>query len=140
PSSSLGTDEAIIEGLSLGTIDIIYTGPAFMAQNYAPIAISDYPFVFRDLEHWRAYWGSDLFAELGQAYEDATGNIHVAAGYYGARQITANKPILTPDDMKGLKIRVAGAPAYMLFPTVVGANPTPMAFAEVYLGLSQGTV
>ena len=140
PNSSLGTDEAIIEGLGLGTVDIIYSGPAFMAQAYSPIGISDYPFVFRNLDHWKAYWKSDVFAELAKAYEDITGNVHVASAYYGARQITANKPILSPDDMKGLKIRVAGAPAYMLFPQTVGANPTPMAFAEVYLGLSQGVV
>jgi len=54
--------------------------------------------------------------------------------------VTSNKPILKPEDMAGLKIRVPDAPLYMMFPKAVGANPTPIAFAEVYLALQQGTV
>ena len=140
PSSSLGNEEAINEGLSLGTIDLIYTGPAFMAQSYPEIGILDYPFVFRDFDHWQAFWNSDLRDEMAKGYQDATGNVLVTHTYYGTRQVTSNKPILKPSDMKGLKIRVPNAPAYTLFPTAVGANPTPMAFSEVYLGLQQGVV
>ena len=60
--------------------------------------------------------------------------------YYGERQTTSNKPLLKPEDMKGLKIRVPDAPLYKMFPEAVGANPTPIAFAEVYLALQTGTV
>ncbi|PKR48019.1 sialic acid TRAP transporter substrate-binding protein SiaP [Thalassospira marina] len=140
PSSSLGNEEAINEGLSLGTVDLIYTGPAFMAQSYPEIGVLDYPFVFRDFDHWQAFWNSDLRDEMAKGYQDATGNILVTHTYYGTRQVTSNKPILKPEDMKGLKIRVPNAPAYTLFPNAVGANPTPMAFSEVYLGLQQGVV
>ena len=54
--------------------------------------------------------------------------------------MTSNKPINKPEDMKGLKIRVPDAPLYTMFPRAVGANPTPIAFAEVYLALQNGTV
>jgi len=64
----------------------------------------------------------------------------VAITYYGNRQTTANKALNKPDDMKGLKIRVPDAPLYTLFPRAVGANPTPIAFAEVYLALQNKTV
>jgi tripartite ATP-independent transporter DctP family solute receptor len=140
PSSSLGNEEALNEGLVLGSVDVIYTGPAFMAQSSPDIGIADYPFVFRDFAHWQAFWESDLLAEMSQAYTDATGNVLAAQTYYGTRQITANKPILAPSDMQGLKIRVPNAPAYTLFPNATGANPTPMALGEVYLGLQQGVV
>ncbi len=140
PSSSLGNEESINEGLSLGTVDLIYTGPAFMAQSYPEIGLIDYPFVFRDFDHWQAFWNSDLRDEMAKGYEDATGNVLITHTYYGTRQVTANKPILKPADMKGLKIRVPNAPAYTMFPKAVGANPTPMAFSEVYLGLQQGVV
>ena len=60
--------------------------------------------------------------------------------YYGERQVTSNKKIEKPEDMAGLKIRVPDAPLYMMFPKAVGANPTPIAFAEVYLALQQGVV
>jgi TRAP-type C4-dicarboxylate transport system substrate-binding protein len=60
--------------------------------------------------------------------------------YYGQRHVTSTKPLLKPADMKGLKIRVPNAPLYKMFPEAVGANPTPIAFAEVYLALQQGVV
>jgi TRAP-type C4-dicarboxylate transport system substrate-binding protein len=56
------------------------------------------------------------------------------------RHTTANKPIVRPEDMKGLKLRVPDAPLYIMYPKVVGANATPIAFAEVYLALQNGTV
>jgi TRAP-type C4-dicarboxylate transport system substrate-binding protein len=63
-----------------------------------------------------------------------------ALTYYGARQVTstAARPITKPEDMKGLKIRVPDAPAYLAFPKALGANATPIAFAEVYLALQNG--
>ena len=140
PASSLGKETAINEGLSLGTVDAIYTGVGFASNAYGPIAISDFPFTMRGLDHFMAYRDSDLFAELSEGYKGATGNEIVALTYYGARHVTSNKPILTPADMKDLKIRVPNAPAFVLFPEAVGANPTPMAFAEVYLALQQGVV
>ncbi len=140
-ASSLGKEQAINEGISLGTIDIIYTGCGFASRSFGPIGISDYPFTMRGYPHWKAYTESDLFAELAEGYKKATGGATVVAlTYYGARHVTANKPILTPADMKGLKIRVPNAPSYVLFPKAVGANPTPMAFSEVYLALQQKVV
>lgn len=140
PASQLGKEAALNEALSLGTIDMIYTGVAFMGQSYPPIAISDFPFTMRDFDHWKAYGTSDLFSEMAAEYSNITGNHVSALTYYGARHVTSNKPIMSPADMEGLKIRTPNAPAYQLFPEVTGANPTPMAFAEVYLALQQGVV
>jgi tripartite ATP-independent transporter DctP family solute receptor len=140
PASSLGKEEDLNEGLGLGTVDIIYTGQLFAGRAYGPIAIGGAPYMFRDYDHWDKYRSSDLFEELAQGYEDATGNHIVATTYYGQRHVTSNKPIAAPADMEGIKIRVPNAPLYMMFPKAVGANPTPIAFAEVYLALQQGTV
>ena len=141
PASSLGKEAALNEALSLGTVDIIYTGAGFAGSIYGPISITDFPFTLRGLDHWKAYRDSDLFKELGGGFSDATGGNTVAAiSYYGTRHVTSNKPILSPDDIKDVKIRVPNAPAYVLFPKAAGANPTPMAFAEVYLALQQGVV
>lgn len=140
PASSLGKEVDINEGLGFGTVDIIYTGQLFAGRSYGPIAIGGAPFMFRDWDHWDKFRNSDLFAELAQGYTDATANHITAMTYYGARHVTSNKPILTPADMDGLKIRVPNAPLYMMFPEATGANPAPIAFAEVYLALQQGTV
>lgn len=140
PASSLGKEVDINEGLGFGTVDIIYTGQLFAGRAFGPIAIGGAPFMFRDFDHWDKYRNSDLFAELSKGYTDASGNHITAMTYYGARHVTANKPITTPADMDGLKIRVPNAPLYMMFPEATGANSAPIAFAEVYLALQQGTV
>ena len=97
--------------------------------------------MFRDFNHWKAFANSALFSELSDGYgAKSGGNKVVAITYYGERHVTSNKAINKPEDMKGLKIRVPDAPLYTMFPRAVGANPTPIAFAEVYLALQNGTV
>jgi TRAP-type C4-dicarboxylate transport system substrate-binding protein len=68
------------------------------------------------------------------------GNHIVAVSYYGTRHTTSNRPIAKCADMAGLKIRVPDVPAYLAMPRACGANTTPIAFAEVYLALQNGTV
>jgi tripartite ATP-independent transporter DctP family solute receptor len=96
--------------------------------------------VFRDADHLIKYTKSDVYRDLTKGYEDKTGNRIVATTYYGARQTTSNKPIAKCSDMKGLKIRVPDVPAYLAMPRACGANTSPIAFAEVYLALQNGTV
>ena len=140
PASTLGKESDINQGLTLGTVDIIYTGQLFAGRNYGPIAIGGAPYMFRDFNHWKAYGSSPLFQEIADGYQKKSANKVVAITYYGERHVTSNKEIRTPDDMKGLKIRVPDAPLYTMFPRAVAANPTPIAFAEVYLALQSGTV
>jgi len=141
PASSLGKEVDINEGLTLGTVDIVHTSAAFTGRTYPPLAISTYPYVFRNLAHFYAFAKSDLFREFADKYEEITGSHVFCTSYYGARNVTTTKlPVRTPEDMKNLKIRIPNAPAYGMFPRAVNANPTPIAFAEVYLALQQGVV
>ena len=142
PASSLGKEADINQGLTLGTVDIVLTGASFAGNSYKPLAITYFPFIFRDAEHQLKYARSDVFKELAKGYDDKTGNHITALNYYGARHVTSSaaKPVSKPEDMKGLKIRVPDAPAYLAFPKSLGANATPIAFAEVYLALQSGTV
>jgi tripartite ATP-independent transporter DctP family solute receptor len=140
PASQLGNESEIAEGLGLGTVDIIYAGAAFLSGQYGPLAIAEAPFVFRGFDHWMGFAVSDLMSDLAAGYRDATGHHIVTPTYYGTRHVTSNRPINTPADMQGLSIRVPDAPLYLMFPRAVGANPTPVAFAEVYLALQQGVV
>ena len=140
PASQLGNEPQINEGLGLGTVDIIYTGAAFVGGVHKPLSISNAPYIFRDFNHWKAYRASPLFQGFATEYEQKTGNRIVALTYYGERHLTSNKEIKGPDDLKGMKLRVPQAPLYVLFAKIYGANPTPIAFAEVYLALQQGTV
>ena len=140
PSSQLGKETDINQGLTLGTVDIIYTGQAFAARTLPALAIGGVPYMFRDHGHWKKYSQSDVLAGLMDQYFKKGGNKPVAITYYGERHMTANKAIVKPEDMAGLKVRVPDAPLYIMFPKVVGANPTPIAFSEVYLALQSKTV
>ena len=140
PASQLGNENQINEGLGLGTVDLIYTGVAFAGSIHKPIAITNAPFVLRDFDHFMAYRASPLFRTIAKGYEDKTKHKIVTLTYYGQRHVTANKAIAKPEDMKGMKLRVPPAPLFLMFTKSVGANATPIAFAEVYLALQQGTV
>jgi tripartite ATP-independent transporter DctP family solute receptor len=140
PASTLGKETDINQALSLGTVDIIYTGMAFAGRTYPPMSIASGPFIFRDYNHWQAFRNGPVFRELAKGYEDKSGHRIVGYTYYGQRHLTANKMVTKPEDMKGMKLRVPDAPLFVMFPRAVGANPTPIAFAEVYLALQNGTV
>ena len=140
PASSLGKETDINQGLQLGTVDMIISGPSFAARSYPRLGIAYYPFIFRDADHLIAYSKSPVFKEMVDGFRDKTGIQITAYTYYGARQTTSNRPFTDCAGMKGLKIRVPDVPSYMATPKSCGANPTPIAFAEVYLALQNGTV
>ena len=140
PASSLGKETDLNQGLTLGSVDIIISGPSFAARTYPRFGIAYYPFIFRDGEHLLAYAKSSLFQEMVNEFRQKTGIQVTAYTYYGARHTTAQKAFTNCAGMKGLKIRVPDVPAYRATPEACGANPIPIAFAEVYLALQNGTV
>ena len=140
PASQLGKENDINQGLTLGTVDIIISGSSFAAKSFPRIGVAYYPYTFRGVEHLLAYTKSDIYRELIAGYEEKSGNHIAATTYYGVRHTTSNKPITKCADMKGLKIRVPDVPAYLARPRACGANTSPIAFAEVYLALQNGTV
>ncbi len=140
PASSLGKESDINQGMTLGTVDMIISGTSFAARAYPRLGIAYYPFIFRDGDHLLAYSRSAVFKDMVDEFRKKTGIQITAYTYYGARHTTAQKVFTNCEGMKGLKIRVPDAPAYTATPRACGANPTPIAFAEVYLALQNGTV
>ena len=140
PASSLGKEADLNQGLTLGTVDMIISGTSYAMRSYPRIGIAYYPFIFRDADHMLAYSKSPVFQEMVDGYRGKTGIQITAMTYYGARQTSSNRPFTDCAGMKGLKIRVPDSPAYMATPKSCGANPAPIAFAEVYLALQNGTV
>src|SRR5438045_6999180 len=140
PASSLGKESDINQGLTLGTVDMIISGLSLAARTLPRIGVGYYPYTFRDGDHLIKFSKSPLFKEMVDEYRNKTGIQITAMTYYGARQTTSNKPFTDCAGMKGLKMRVPDVPAYLALPRSCGANPTPIAFAEVYLALQNGTV
>lgn len=139
PASTLGKQTDLNQGLLLGTVDISSSSASFAARAFPRIGVGYYPYTFRDADHLLKFAKSDVFRELAEGYRQKTGVQIVSMTYYGTRHSTSNKPFRNCDEMKGMKMRVPDAPAYTALPRACGANPTPIAFSEVYLALQNGT-
>lgn len=139
PSSSLGTQKELIEGLIYGTVDMTLTGTAELGTFQPQMAIFDMPFLFKDRAH--AYKALDTVGmELAKPLE-AKGLKMLGYMENGIRHMTNNaKPIKSPADMKGLKIRVMNNKVYVEMMKALGASPTPMSLAELYSGMQAGVV
>jgi TRAP-type transport system periplasmic protein len=139
PSSQLGGQKELIEGLIYGTVDMTLSGTAELGTFQKQMALFDMPFIFKDRAH--AYRALDSVGmELGKALEPKGIKL---LGYMenGIRHLTNNvRPVKSPADMKGLKIRVMNNVVYVEMMKALGASPTPMALAELYSAMQQGTV
>ncbi len=139
-SGALGAERESIEAIQLGTLDLTMTstGPV---PNFVPeIAILDIPFLFRDYAHARAVLDGPIGQDLLNKFP-AKGIQALAWGENGFRHMTNSKrPVNTPDDLKGLKMRTMENPVHMQAYKAFGIIPTPMAFTEVFTALQQGTV
>lgn len=141
PASQLGNDPAILEGMAMGSMDFGIMGGAWLATWHPPLAIFDANYVFKSLDHMYRFAATPVAQEMYEASRTKRGIRVLDTWYFGTRQLTTrNKPIQTPDDLKGVKIRAVNNPLSLANARAMGANATPMAFPEVYMGLSQGVV
>lgn len=140
PSSVLGSEVQCIEQLQSGSLDMTKTSAASI-ENFVPeMAVFGLPYLFHNETHYWNVLNSDLGRSLLQK-----GNDQFLRGlcYYdsGSRNFyTKDHPIITPDDLKGLKIRVMNSRTAMDMVESLGAAPTPIAWGELYSALAQGTV
>ncbi|MBL8697877.1 MAG: TRAP transporter substrate-binding protein [Alphaproteobacteria bacterium] len=140
PGGELGNDNAILEGVRLGSIDIGLTGNPFFTQFAPRLNVMDLPYLFRDAAHAHAVMDGPIGAEL---LKDLERNRMKGIAFWeiGFRHVTNSKlSIKAPDDLKGLKIRTTPNKAHLEAFKLWGANPVPMAFTELYLALQTGTV
>ena len=140
PSSGLGGEREVIEGLQIGTVEATIVSSGTLANFVPETGVFDIPFLFRDLDHAR----SVLDGEIGQgilAKFDDVGLHALAWGEQGFRHITNNRnPIEHPADVEGLKLRTMENPVHLAAFKAMGAAPTPMAWPEVVSSLQQGVI
>ncbi len=138
-SSQLGDQKTLIEGLVYGTIDMALVGTAALTQFQPQMGIFDLPFLFDDRAH--AFRSLDSVGmDIAKALEPKGIKL---LGYMenGIRHMTNNtREIKSPDDMKGLKIRVQTSKIYIEMMKAMGASPTPMGMGELYSAMQNGTV
>ena len=137
PASQLGSESELLEQLVAGELDLVITGPSFLAMWHPPIGVLDAAYSSRDLDHMLEIANSDEMApewdELRKRYD-----VRVLDTWaYGSRHVTSNVPIRSPKDLKGFRLRAPGARIFQASAEALGASPMPIAFSEVYLALQQ---
>ena len=140
PGSQLGSERQALELLQIGSLAMTKVSSAVM-ENFSPkLKVFGYPYLFRDKEHRYSFYDSSLGEELllegerywlhGLTYFDA-----------GSRSFYfKDTPIITPEDLKGKKVRVMQSPMAISLVKSLGGSPTPVSWAELYTSLQQGVV
>lgn len=140
PASSLGNEREMIEGIQLGTIDLVITSTGPLGNFVRDTLVLDTPFLFRDYAHGRAV----LDGEIGQEIIDelpAHDMIGLAWMENGFRHVTnGDRPIRNLADLAGLEVRTMENPVHIEAFRLLGAKPTPMAWPELFAALQQRTV
>ncbi|MGE4220571.1 MAG: TRAP transporter substrate-binding protein [Alphaproteobacteria bacterium] len=139
-SSALGKERAQLEGLVLGTHEVLIHTSVFTGK-YPEMRFWDLPFVFPD---WtsvnRVIHDPALTKDLQQAFE-CQGMVLLGQGGYGYRQFTLrNRPVAVPDDFKGMKHRVPPSKSKIILFESFGVSPSSVSFAELYQALASGVV
>jgi TRAP-type C4-dicarboxylate transport system substrate-binding protein len=125
------------DNLELGNI-----APQDISKQVQAWSILTSAYLFRDANHLNTFFASSLGTEMKKMAEDQVKVKILGPTFFGTRQVglKPNKKINTPADMAGIKLRMPGGDAWQLLGRSLGANPTPMAYAEVYTGLQTGSI
>jgi len=139
-NSTLGTDQAIVSSIKGGTVDMAVMNSGILATEAKELAIFDFPFLFANEKESDAIVDGPVGKKM-HALLEAKGLIGLSYWELGYRHITNSKRALNKvEDIEGLKLRVIPNPINVAWVKALGANPTPMAFAEVYAGLEQKAI
>lgn len=142
-SGQLFTQEAAQTATMRGTLDMVYTGPNWIADRIPKWSMFAMPYVFKSYDHMSKFFNSDAAKPLYDEVAQKIGARPLGAFYLGTRELNLRdigREVRTPADMKGVKLRMPGSATWQYMGKLLGANPTPLSFTEVYMGLKTGTV
>ncbi len=141
PGGQLGDDRETVEGLKLRSIDMTVMGCALIGW-YAPeYGLVEAPFVWRDYGHIDRVWRGEIGADLRRVMRERAGVEMLHLWYRGPRYLTTTSKIIhTPEDLRGLKLRVPELEVYIKSWQTFGANTTPLPFTDMFMALKLGVV
>lgn len=141
PANQLGGEREQLEGIQMGTIEMGALGTGPIPGIFPQVMVFDLPYLFPTLEVAYKVLDGPVGQKVLDMMTEQTGVRALVWGENGYRHFTSNtKAIKHPDDLKGQKVRLMENPAHMAMVEVMGGNPTPISFAELYTALAQGTV
>jgi tripartite ATP-independent transporter DctP family solute receptor len=140
-NSELGLEKQYFEYMAQGkAVDYAIVSPAHMSTFSKAAPFIDAPFIFRDLAHWNKVLDADLLKPIADEIAQKADVMLIGYAGGGTRNIFANKPVHNLKEMKGLKVRVQGAPIWSKTFSAVGMAPTVIAYNEVYNAIQNGVI
>jgi tripartite ATP-independent transporter DctP family solute receptor len=138
PNAALGGEVEMLKGLQLGSVDLAFITGAPLPNVVPDVGVLSIPFLFRDAKHAHAVLDGPVGTELLAKFA-AKDLVALAWGENGMRHLTNSKrPIASPDDLKGLKLRVPQSEVMLTGFKTLGADAAPLAFPELYGALQSG--
>ena len=138
-SSQLGGDELLLQKIKLGTVDFALPS-TIMSSQVDAFGLFEMPYLVRDRMHMQSIEEEVVWTDLAPLAE-AAGYKVLAVWENGFRHVTnRSKPLETPDDLEGIKLRTPSGVWRLKLFQALGANPTPMALSEVFIGLQTGVI
>lgn len=142
-SGSLFTQAETLPALLRGYLDFAYTTAAWLSDYFPEFSMFSAGYLFKDYEHMSKVMNGEIGEELFNKVVEKLGIRPLACFYFGARQVNLRDigvEVRTPEDLKGVKLRMPSSSAWLFLGEALGANPTPLSFKEIYLALKTGTI
>ena len=140
-NSALGLEKQYFEYMAQGkAVDYGIVSPAHMSTFSKAAPFIDAPFLFRDLAHWNKVLDADILKPVADEVESKAEVMLIGYAGGGVRNIFINKPMASLEDIKGLKVRVQGAPIWSKTFAAAGMSPTVIAYNEVYNAIQNGVI
>jgi tripartite ATP-independent transporter DctP family solute receptor len=140
-NSELGLEKDYFAYMSQGiSVDYAIVSPSHMSTFSQKAPLMDMPFLFRDIDHWNKVLDNDVLAPIADDILEKADVRLIGYAGGGTRNLIVNKPIETLDDLKGLPIRVMGAPIQTRMFEAFTTAPTVIAYAEVYNAIQTGVI
>ncbi len=139
--ATLVSQGAELTSMQRGNLEMGLVAPQSLAEQVPEWSIVTSAYLFDDADHLKAVFDSEVGAELLSKAEDI--GIHVLAPvYFGTRHVNLapEKEVMAPEDLNGITLRMPGGDAWQFLGEAIGANPTPLAYAEVYTALQTGAI
>jgi tripartite ATP-independent transporter DctP family solute receptor len=140
-NSELGLEKDYFAFMNQGiSVDYAIVSPAHMSTFSKAAPFIDAPFLFRDLDHWNKVLDADTLKPIADEVAAKGDVMLIGFAGGGTRNIFANKPVRNMAEMKGLKVRVQGAPIWSKTFSAIGMSPTVIAYDEVYNAIQNGVI
>ncbi|MDN5844503.1 MAG: TRAP transporter substrate-binding protein [Alcaligenaceae bacterium] len=140
PNAQLGGEVDMLKSLKSGVVDVVIAGDGILAPFLSEYQGLVLPFLIKDYDHMDRVYNGEIGQEINDILMTKVNGRVMGFWHRGPKSLTANKPITTPKDLEGLKLRVVPTPLVVAAWKALGASTTPMNFEELFVALQLGTV